>query len=224
MTTGLQAVARTRIKVCGLARSEDVRAVVEAGADAAGFVMVPGSPRYVSPDDVALLAGRLPPFVTPVAVVDLTDPLDTGRAEALRQVVASGIRCIQFHGFEAPYDIQRWKLTLSIQVIKTIHLHTRADIAALATFEAHVDAFLLAEKDEQGRSENWELAAEAVLACSKPVILAGGLTPANVARALSQVRPFGVEVSSAVESASGIKDLGKLSTFVRAVQPVAPTL
>ena len=224
MNAGWQAIARTRIKICGLTRVEDVTAAVAAGTDAAGFVMVPGSPRCMSPDDVARLAGRLPPFVTPVAVVDLTDPLDTSRAEALRHVVAAGIRCVQFHGFEAPYEIQRWKATLSIQVIKAVRLHTLADSASLATFEPHVDAFVLDGGAGAGVRCNWDLAAEAASASSKPVILAGGLTPANLAEAIAQVRPFGVDVSSGVESRPGIKDERKLSAFVRAAHHVAPTL
>lgn len=208
-----------RVKICGLTRPADVEQAVRAGADAVGFVMVRSSSRFVTPKDVASLLGHLPPFVTPVAVVDLTDPLDREAATELDRAVAAGVRCVQFHGHEAPWDLQRWKAALGGPVIKAIRLATRADLATMASYEAIVDAFLLDGGAGEGRRCDWELAAKAVESTARPVILAGGLTPANVGEAVARIRPYAVDVSSGVEISPGHKDGSKIGAFIRAAKP-----
>ncbi len=204
-----------RVKICGLTRDEDVRAAVAAGADAIGFINVPGGTRYLEARRIVELARLVPPFVTPVAVVDLTDPLHEEREEALRFLCTRGFRCVQFHGHEPPWEIERLKGLLGLSVIKAFRLRHARDLDLMKSYAGVVDAFLVEGGAGQGLGCDWDLAAEAVQILDSPVILAGGLSPETVAEAVDRVRPYAVDVSSGVEATPGIKDLDRVVAFVK---------
>ena len=220
---------RTRIKICGLTREQDVDAAVAAGADAVGFVMYERSPRYVTPSRAAELARRLPPFVTPVLLFV---------NEALPKIVAAcghlAAGMIQFHGDEsadaceaAAYASRRpWMRAARIpldaaQIFDLVKFAADNSLAQSILLDAHVEGF-----GGGGKTFNWSLLPPSVNA---HLVLSGGLTPANVTEGILQVRPRGlslaVDVSSGVESLGpdgnvlkGIKDPEKIDQFVAAVR------
>lgn len=213
---------RTRIKICGLTREQDVDAAVAAGADAVGFVLYPASPRCVSAQRAAALARRLPAFVTPVFLFVNAPPCDISLACAQLQNAL-----IQFHGDETPQDCQaatsggarpylraaRIPLdsAMAFDLVKFAQAYTSAQAILL---DAHVDGF-----GGGGKTFNWSQLPAYVDA---HLVLSGGLTPENVGDGIAQVRPrcktLAVDVSSGVEVAKGIKDAEKIKQFVAAVR------
>ena len=214
----VQRLTEIRVKICGITREEDVMAAVEAGADAVGFINVPGGPRYLEPGRIVELAALVPPFVSPVVVVDLTDPLDQGRAEALRFLCSRGIRTVQFHGHEPAWEIGRLEGLFGFSAIKAFELKQERDLDLLEPFGDFVDAYLADGGAGQGIACDWALADRAARQLKRPLILAGGLTPGNVGDAVRQVRPYGVDVSSGVEEAPGIKDPERIRAFIHAAR------
>ena len=194
-----------KVKICGITRPEDALEAARLGADALGFNFWPGSKRYVAPADARAIVRRLPPFVTAVGVF-----VDAPREEILRAVAASGIQVAQLHGDEPP----ELCASLPLPVVKALRIANAHALAALAAYE--VSGFLLdapsAGYGGSGKTFDWSLATEA--AAVVPVMLAGGLTPENVAEAIRAVRPWGVDVASGVERAPGVKDLAKLRRFI----------
>ena len=219
----LKASQRTRIKICGLTREEDVDAAVAAGADAVGFVMYEASPRYVSADRAAELAARLPPFVTPVLLfVNATLATITAACEKLPTAL------LQFHGDETPEMclqphrpfMRAARIPLDeipaasgghFDLVKYAHDFKAAQAILL---DAHVDGY-----GGGGKTFNWSLLPPNVNA---HLVLSGGLTPANVTDGIVQVRPrcltLAVDVSSGVEVSKGIKSADKINQFVAAVR------
>jgi phosphoribosylanthranilate isomerase len=196
-----------QVKICGITRLEDAQVAVEAGADALGFVFYPPSPRYVTPEQAAQIIRWLPPFVTTVGlVVDV--PLDTVHDIALH----CRLDRIQLHGRETPEFCGRVKHP----VIKAFRIKNADSLADLPGYR--VAAYLLDAYVEgalpggTGALFAWELAAQ--VKPYGPVILAGGLTPENVGAAITQTHPYGVDVSSGVECAPGIKDHEKVRAFI----------
>jgi len=194
-----------KVKICGITRPEDALEAARLGADALGFNFWPGSKRYVAPADARAIVRRLPPFVTAVGVF-----VDAPREEILRAVAASGVQVAQLHGDEPP----ELCASLPLPVVKALRIANAHALAALAAYE--VSGFLLdapsAGYGGSGKTFDWSLATEA--AAVVPVMLAGGLTPENVAEAIRAVRPWGVDVASGVERAPGVKDLAKLRRFI----------
>ncbi|HET6599861.1 MAG TPA: phosphoribosylanthranilate isomerase [Burkholderiaceae bacterium] len=207
---------RTRIKICGLTREADVDAAVEAGADAVGFVLWPQSPRAVSIDRAAVLAERLPPFVTPVLLF-VNEPW--ARVLTLLEAIPNAIA--QFHGDETP-DECRMSVTPRGQPARRFMRAARMapgfDLLNFAQQFSHAQALLLDAHVEGygggGKVFNWSL-IPANVPC--PVVLSGGLHAGNVTRGIQQVRPWAVDVSSGVESAKGIKDAQAIRRFCDAV-------
>ena len=221
---------RTRIKICGLTREEDVDAAVAAGADAVGFVLYAQSPRAVTPQRAAMLAKRLPPFVTPVLLFV---------NESATNIIATSHdisgATIQFHGDESPADCLRATGQGARPYLRAarIPLDERAaafDLVKYALDYSHAQAILLdAHIDGYGgggKAFNWSLLPPNV---DCHLVLSGGLTPANVIDGILQVRPRGhslaVDVSSGVEAdgpdgkpLKGIKDAEKIQRFVAAVR------
>jgi phosphoribosylanthranilate isomerase len=202
------------VKICGITSLEDAWAAIDAGADALGFVFYPPSPRYVTPDWAARVIQRLPPFVTTVGLfVDVA--LDTLNETTAR----CGLDRIQLHGRETPEFCRR----VTRPVIKAFRIRNAESLAHLSGY--HVSALLLDAYVEgalpggTGVSFSWELATQAKP--YGPVILAGGLTPENVAAAIAQIRPYGVDVSSGVERTPGIKDHQKLREFIARAKAAA---
>jgi phosphoribosylanthranilate isomerase len=203
-----------RIKVCGITRVEDAATAAELGAAAVGFVFWPRSPRRIAIETAREVGGILPPFVARIGVfVDM--PAD----DVVRIVDDARLDGVQLHGDERtdPYR------NLKARLIKAVTLDSDTDVKAAATLPAHVtvlvDATDRVRRGGTGRVADWTNAA--ALAAQRPIILAGGLTTANVGDAIRQVRPWAVDVSSGVESAPGVKSRERLEAFFAAVHAVA---
>jgi phosphoribosylanthranilate isomerase len=200
------------IKICGITREEDARAAVDAGAGAVGFVFWPKSPRRVDPERARAIAKTLPPFVTPVGVF-VNQSVDE---------VNAVIRCVrlaavQLHGDEPVGVLDR----LEAPVIKAVTTEGMAEAADQwpRNVLLLVDAFDPARRGGTGRTVDWDRAR--LLAGRRRVLLAGGLTPENVAEAIRRVRPFGIDVSSGVESSPGVKDRALVQALVDAALDAA---
>jgi phosphoribosylanthranilate isomerase len=205
-----------RIKICGITRLEDAEAAVELGVHALGFVFWPESPRAITRDAAHAIARRLPPHVARVGVF-VNAPVD----QVLATVRDVGLDVVQLHGDEDAHEFAR----VPAQLIKSVALEDASAVArALALpppVTPLVDAADRVRRGGTGRAANWPAAAH--IAASRPIILAGGLSAANVAEAIAAVRPWGVDVSSGVESAPGRKSLEKLTAFCRAVRGLEPS-
>jgi phosphoribosylanthranilate isomerase len=193
------------VKVCGITRVEDALAASELGASAVGFVFWPGSPRFIDPYRARAIVRALPPFVTPVGVF-------VNQAAEYVNGVASLVRlgAVQLHGDEDAGFVSR----MNRPVIKAISAgsdEAAAGWSAIATllFDAHDPE----KRGGTGLASDW--AAAARMARTHRLLLAGGLTSDNVAEAVARVRPFGVDVSSGVESAPGIKDRSRMEAFFK---------
>ncbi|HKT35211.1 MAG TPA: phosphoribosylanthranilate isomerase [Nitrospira sp.] len=206
-----------KVKVCGITNAKDALAAVEAGADALGFIFYEKSPRYVVPAVAAGIIAELPPLVTPVGVF-----VNEGVATVRSIMDSCGIAMAQLHGDE-PASYCR---ELSRPAMKALRLKDRGRLLALAEYKGRggVRGFVLDTFSEvvyggTGRIADWNLAAE--VAKTTPILLAGGLTPENVMEAIRAVRPYGVDVSSGVESVPGKKDHTKMRAFLEAVRVVS---
>jgi phosphoribosylanthranilate isomerase len=193
------------IKICGITREEDAHAAVEAGAAAIGFVFWPPSPRYIDPERARAIAAALPPFVTRVGVF-VDQP--AGRVNDIAARV--GLGAVQLHGDE-PVAYLR---DIQAPVIKAIASDVVDPDAWPSRVVLLVDAHDPARRGGTGRLADWDRAR--ALANRRKVLLAGGITPDNVAEAVSRVRPFGIDVSSGVESAPGVKDRAAMQALVEA--------
>lgn len=221
---------RTRIKICGLTREQDVDAAVAAGADAIGFVLYPKSPRAVSPQRAAELAKRLPPFITPVLLFVNASATEIGAACA---IVAGATA--QFHGDESLADclaatgngarpfLRAARIPLGDDAARFDLVQFAQDFskAQAILLDAHVDGY-----GGGGKTFNWSLLPPSVNA---HLVLSGGLTSANVGDGITSIRPrcksLAVDVSSGVEAVDaqgkprkGIKDPAKIFQFVAAVR------
>ena len=201
---------RTRIKICGLTREDDVQAAVEAGADAVGFVLYEKSPRYVSVERAADLAHRLPPFVTPVGLFVNADPASIARA-----VLAMPGLLLQFHGDETPADCRR----AGRPYLRAARVEPGLDLLDFSRQYGDAQGLLLDAHVEGygggGKVFDWSLIPRDV---PLPLVSSGGLHAANVIEGILRVRPWAVDVSSGVESAKGIKDAVAIRRFCDAVR------
>jgi phosphoribosylanthranilate isomerase len=206
-------VTRTRIKICGITRQDDAHAAVAAGADALGFVFHEASPRCVALSTAAGIARSVPPFVTLVALFVDAQP------DVINAVVAEvGPDLLQFHGSEPPSACAGF----GRPYIKAIRMRDDVDLPATAVAyrEARgllLDSYVPGAAGGSGVAFAWDRVPRDL---DKPVVLAGGLTPQNVADAIAVARPYAVDVSSGVEAAPGIKDAEKLAAFVAAVRAI----
>lgn len=212
---------RTRIKICGITREEDLRAAVDAGADALGFVFYPKSPRYVTPARAAGLCAALPPFVSAVALF-VNPTLD----EVEQVARAMPLALIQFHGDESPQQCAAIAAGLQRPFVRAYRVKPDTPPAALLECElayraaspwfsgllldAYVDAY-----GGAGKVFDWSLIPKEL---APRVVLSGGLSVHNATEAVARVRPFAVDVSSGVEEAKGIKDARRIAAFVAAVR------
>ena len=201
----------TRIKICGLTRLEDARQAVELGAAALGFNFYPRSPRFIEPAAARAIVRRLPPWITAVGV--FANETDAGHVISVAR--EAGAAAIQMHGPGFP---PLRELLSAFSVVVAVAVREGFEPQELGKIEA--SAFLLDAFDPErlggtGKTFDWAVAREAKQ--YGPIILAGGLTPENVGRAIHEVRPFGVDVASGVESSPGIKDPAKLRAFFAAV-------
>jgi phosphoribosylanthranilate isomerase len=206
-------MTRTRIKICGITREEDLAAAVAAGADALGFVFYPPSPRHVTPQRAAQLLEGVPAFVTRVGLF-VNEP-----AEAVRSVLAqTSLDLLQFHGdedaaycagFGKPW-IKAARVKAGFDLLEYASAFADAPGICGLLLDAHVEGY-----GGGGQTFDWSLIPQAL---PLPVILSGGLHPGNVAGAVRAVRPWAVDVSSGVEAARGIKDAQKITEFIAGVR------
>jgi len=196
------------VKICGVTRADDALAAVEAGANAIGFVFWPESPRFVDPYRARAIAARLPPFVTAVG-------LFVNQPAAYVNSVASLVRlgAVQLHGDETP----SFAADIASPIIKALPVGA-ADAWPRET-TLLLDAHDPVRRGGTGRTIDWSAAA--AVASRRRVLLAGGLTPDNVAAAISQVHPFGIDVSSGVERAPGVKDHQRLRALFEAIHGIS---
>lgn len=193
------------IKICGITRLADAQQAVEHGATALGFVFWPKSPRAIAPTDAQAIIAALPGGATPVGVF-----VNEEVGRVLEIVAMTGIRVVQLHGDETPDAFGR----LECPLLRSVTLDDLSQVARgwPADTKWLLDASDRERRGGTGTRIDWDRAALA--ARHHEVVLAGGLTPANVEEAIVTVRPAGVDVSSGVESAPGIKDFEKVSAFL----------
>ncbi|TFV89780.1 phosphoribosylanthranilate isomerase [Oxalobacteraceae bacterium OM1] len=214
-------ISRTRIKICGLSKPEDIAAAVEAGADAVGLVFYAKSPRYVTPEQAAALTAQLPPYVTPVGLFVNAAPEEV--ADIARQ---AGIGLLQFHGDESPEacgaaaEATRLPFTRAVRIGPDF---APADLlefefryrAASGLFRGLILDALVDGYGGGGKVFDWSLIPKEL---APRVVLSGGLSAQNAAEAIRLVRPYAVDVSSGVERAKGIKEPVKIREFIDAVR------
>lgn len=209
MDVDQHAAVRTRVKFCGLTREQDVDAAVGNGADALGFVLWPASRRAVEVERLAELTARVPAFVTRVGLFVDQEP-------ALIRRCLPHLDLLQFHGDELPDLCQ----SFGHPWIKALRMREGLDLHALAAAYSGasgllLDAYQFGVPGGTGESFDWSRIPARL---AKPVILAGGLSHANVARAIVEVRPFAVDVSGGIETSPGVKDASLMSAFLQAVR------
>ena len=192
------------VKICGITRLEDADAAVNAGASALGFVFWPGSPRFVDPYRARAIVKALPPFVTPVGLfVNQPREYVSGVASLVR------LGAVQLHGDESV----EFGASIAWPVIKALSVDRAREWPATTTLL--LDAHDPVKRGGTGHTIGWTAAAG--VAAERKILLAGGLTPENVAEAVARVRPFGVDVSSGVERSPGIKDHDRINAFFEAL-------
>jgi phosphoribosylanthranilate isomerase len=201
---------RTRVKVCGITRVEDALAAVKHGSDAIGLVFYEKSPRHIPVNRAAEIVAALPPFVCTVGLF-----VDALEAEVLAALNAVRLDVLQFHGNESPIYCKQF----GVPYLKAVRVRPGTNLLQYATDYAEAKALLLDAYAEgvpggTGQVFDWGLIPTNL---SMPLILAGGLNPANVAEAIRRARPYAVDVSGGVEREKGIKDADKIAAFMRGV-------
>ena len=204
----------TRAKICGITNLADAQAAVAADADALGFNFYKKSPRFISLKTAAAISKQLPPFVMRVGVF-VNAPEDF----VLRAIAEGGLTMLQFHGDEPPEFCTQFGL-MSMKAFRIRDESSLAELPKYATDAYLLDAYSSEARGGTGEKFNWNLAVEAQK-FGKPIFLAGGLTPENVADAIKKVQPFGVDVSSGVEISPGKKDHAKVKAFIVAAKSAA---
>ena len=205
----------TRVKVCGIRRSEDAALAVELGASALGFIFWPSSPRFVDPEAAKAIIASVPPFVSTVGVF-----VDQDAAHVAEVARGLKLSAVQLHGSEQvdAYD------GVAPQIVKAIPVGEDGTAERLvralpARIGVLLDAHDPVKRGGTGRTIDWTRAAG--LARMRPIILSGGLNADNVGDAIDAVRPYAIDVSSGVESQPGVKDAGKLRAFFNALDQQA---
>jgi len=202
---------KTRIKICGITRKEDIHSAAQLGVDALGFVFVSSSPRCINIDQAGMLIHELPPFIQSVGLF-----MNQSEQEIREVLQAIPLNLLQFHGEESPAFCQQFALPY----IKAIPMGGEIDALHYAAQYSDSSGFLLdshslGESGGSGDKFDWDKIPQPF---GRPLILAGGLNVANIKEAVKQVRPYAVDVSSGVEVSKGIKDPEKMAAFVRGVR------
>lgn len=204
-------MAAVRSKICGITRVDDALVAARAGADAIGLVFYKPSPRAVDIQQARQIVAALPPFITVVGLF-----VNASRCEVNETLDAVRLDVLQFHGDETPEQCEGYNRPY----LKALRVRPDDDIAALCEQYVGATALLLDAYVEgvpggTGVAFDWSLIPSQL---TKPIILAGGLTPENVSEAIEQVRPYGVDVSGGVELSKGVKDARRVERFVKAVR------
>jgi phosphoribosylanthranilate isomerase len=200
-----------KVKICGITNVPDAVASAEAGADALGFMFCEKSPRYLTTKKASEIIREIPPLIIKVGVfVNAPEDLVT------RAIGECGLNLLQFHGDETPEYCLQFGL-MSMKAFRVRDAKTLKALPDYATDAWLLDAYSPDKAGGTGETFNWDLAVEA-RKLGRLIFLAGGLTPVNVAEAVKKVQPYGVDVSSGVESAPGKKDPEKVRAFIRAAK------
>jgi phosphoribosylanthranilate isomerase len=200
-----------KVKICGITSVTDGLAAAEAGADMIGLMFYEGSPRNVSFATAAEISRALPPFAVKVGVF-----VNPNEDSVMRAIGDCGVTLLQFHGNETPEFCTQFGV-MSMKAFRMRGPETLAELPKYQTDAWLLDAYSADAYGGTGGKFNWSLAVEATQ-FGRPIFLAGGLTPDNVAEAVRQTEPFGVDVSSGVELAPGKKDHAKVRSFIQAVR------
>ena len=212
---------RTRIKLCGLSRPDDVKVAVEVGADAIGLVFFPPSPRNVTPAQAGELLARLPAYVTAVGLF-----VNPDEAQVRDVVAAAPVTLLQFHGDETPEQCARIAQAVRRPFMRALRVRPETTAADLIEFERQYRAcsplfsgMLLDTWSDAyggtGKVFDWSLIPADI---ARQAVLSGGLNVQNVTDAVRRVRPHAVDVSSGIEAAKGVKDAALMRAFVAAVR------
>lgn len=208
----------TRVKICGLTNPEDALIAAEAGADLLGFIFYPKSPRYVTPEKVREIVAQIRPQ-SPISNICLVGVfVDQSPAIVAQTLDFCSLDYAQLHGTESAEEVTTltdWGL----RVIKAFRIRDGTSLADIGRYQAtayHLDAYVPGQLGGTGHTFDWGLAVQARQ--YGPIILAGGLTPDNVAQAVHRVQPWAVDVSSGVEATPGRKDHDKLRRFIAAAK------
>lgn len=196
------------VKICGITSETDALAAVEAGADAIGFMFYEESPRFVTIEQAKTISAALPPHIMRVGVFVNADEAFINRA--LNECL---LNILQFHGEETPEDCGRFPI-MTLKAFRVQGPETLEQMQDYPTAGFLLDAYTKDALGGTGVTFNWDLAVQAQ-EFGRPIFLGGGLTPENVGEAVGKVKPFGVDVSSGVESEPGKKDSGKMHDFVK---------
>lgn len=212
---------RTRIKICGLTREEDVQGAIAAGADAVGFVFYEKSPRYIQPEAAAKLTAQIPSYVSAVGLF-----VNAGVTEVQAVVAQTAIAMLQFHGDETPEQCAAIAAAVNRPFMRALRVKPDtipADLLKYASdyraasrlfagllLDTYVDSY-----GGSGKVFDWSLIPESI---APQVVLSGGLNAQNATDAVTRVRPYAVDVSSGVEQEKGVKDMAKIRAFIAAVR------
>lgn len=204
----------TKIKICGITNVADAHAAVDLGADALGFIFVPDTPRYIESQDAAQVISKLPPFITKVGVF-----ADESPGTVSQTIQTCGLNVIQLHGSETPEYCDNIRSRGRSIIIKSFRVKDRHSLSPIPKYKVSaylLDTYVKGKKGGTGETFNWDLAIEAKK--YGRIIIAGGLTPENVAEAIRHVRPYAVDVGSGVEASPGKKDHAKIRAFIESVR------
>jgi len=199
------------VKICGITSEADALAAAEAGADAIGLMFYEGSPRHVTLEQAKAISAALPPHVMRVGV--FVNAEEAFVHQALTECI---LNILQFHGDETPEECSRYPV-MTLKAFRVQGEETLAELEAYPSAGYLLDAYVKDALGGTGATFNWDLAVRAQ-EFGKPIFLAGGMTPENVAEAVRKVQPFGVDVSSGVEIEPGRKDAEQMRTFVAAAK------
>ncbi len=200
-----------KVKICGITNLADGQAAIDAGADALGFVFYEKSPRAITIEAASEIIRELPPFIIKVGVF-----VDASPEVVMRAASSCDLTMLQFHGNEGPDFCRQFGL-MSMKALRVRDESSLQTLLEYSTDAWLLDAYSADSMGGTGQTFNWDLATQAQ-SWGRPIFLAGGLTPENVAQAVGRVRPFGVDVSSGVEASPGKKDHDKVRAFVRAAK------
>jgi phosphoribosylanthranilate isomerase len=199
------------VKICGITNLPDALVAAEAGADALGFIFHEQSPRYITPENAAAIIRSIPPMIVKVGVF-----VNASEEVVFQAISECGLNLLQFHGSETPEFCAQFGL-MSMKAFRMRDADSLKELSNYQTAAWLLDAYSSKQIGGTGEKFNWDLAIEA-RKLGRPIFLAGGLTPDNVAAAISKVQPYAVDVSSGVEASPGKKDPEKVKAFIKAAK------